>query len=309
MIFQLPFGYLDISNFRYLDIWLTRASSLPPYFKSRVTLDSRTRTKTTKRPTSGDDRCRFKIRLFFNHELRRWYFPRSGWGTCRHNGHCQLLPEQVKVQSSVVDRNELELIVQQLQHNIPVSCIKALLLHRTGTSLSRGQIQPLSLANINSLRDMTVVGGTSSTPAERLLQHLETTDALTYIALTGEMSLSGLITFRQTRKSRNQPTQTTEVTEGLVNSVDEDTPQAFTERLIKALSLDNGQKILLAVAWVTTEAQRYFGMFPEACGVDVTNGTNSEKRPNGRGTLLTSNNKNIPFWNSFLPSESGWVWR
>jgi hypothetical protein len=244
--------------------------------------------------------------------MKRWYFPRLGSGDCGHKGHCELLPDQVRVQSSVVDSDELELIVQQLQNNIPVACIQALLLDRTDTALSRGQIRALRITpdELNNLRDVTVVGGTSNTPAERLLRHLQSTERVTYIALTGERAQSGLITFRQTRKRKQHtPAVEEDVIDGMGNYVDDDSPQAFVERLTNALSLENGQKILLAVAWVTEEAKRYFKMFPEACGVDVTNGTNSEKRPNARGTLLTSNNKNIPFWNSFLPSESGWVWR
>ena len=249
-----------------------------------------------------------------------------GSGNCQHKGHCELRPEQVCVKSSVVDKDEIDLIVQQLRHNIPVACIQALLLERTDTALSRGQINALRWTpdQLKSVRDVTVVGGTSKTPAERLLQHLKSTVGVTYIALTGERAQSGLITFRQTRKKKAKPGEVVPTTatatsveevldgvlDGMVNSVDDDSPKAFVERLTNALSLDKeGQKILLAVAWVTEEAKRYFRMFPEACGVDVTNGTNTEKRPNARGTLLTSNKKNVPFWNSFLPSESGWVWR
>jgi hypothetical protein len=268
---------------------------------------------STMRPTSGEERCPFQLKFYFNHAMKRWYFPRSGSGHSGHKGHCQLRPDQVCVQSSIVGKDELELIVQQLKHNIPVSCIQALLLERTDTTLARGQITSLrpTQDQLNTLRDVSVVGGTSNTPAERLLEHLQTAEGVTYIALTGEMSQSGLITFRQTRKTRNLPTQAavSEVVHGMARSVDEDSPNTFTERMIKALSLENGQKILLAVAWVTEEARRYFRMFPEACGVDITNGTNNEKRPNARGTLLTTNNKNVPFWNSFLPSDSGWAWR
>jgi len=233
-------------------------------------------------------------------------------GSCAHKGHCQVRSDEVRVRSSVIGEESLELIVQQLQHNIPVACIQALLLERTDTSLSRGQVNALRLTQdqLNVLRGVTVVGGgATDTPAERLLLHLQSTPGLSYIALTGEMDQAGLITFRQTKKTRMHPTPTSEIVHGLVSSVDEDTPQNYTQRMIKALSLEDGQKILLAVAWVTTEARRYFQMFPEVCGVDVTNGTNSEQRPNARGTLLSSNNKNIPFWNSFLPSESGWVWK
>jgi hypothetical protein len=264
------------------------------------------RTKTTKRPTTSPDRCPFNFTLYFSHTLKRWYFVRLGGGNCGHKGHCQLRPDQVQVRSSAVGSDNLELIIQQLKHNIPVACIQALLRERTDTVLTHGQINALRLND--SVTGESVVGP-GDTPAERLLCHLYSTEGVTFIALTGEKDESGLITFRQTRKTRrNQITETSEVVDDMVNSVDDDGPETFAERLISAMSLDHGQRILLAVAWVTEEAKRYFRMFPEACGVDVTNGTNSEKRPNGRGTLLTSNNRNIPFWNAYMPSESGWVW-
>jgi hypothetical protein len=50
-------------------------------------------------------------------------------------------------------------------------------------------------------------------------------------------------------------------------------------------------------------------MYPEVMGFDVTNGTNREKRPMARGTLKTSSNKNVPFFNALLPSVASWVFR
>ncbi len=142
------------------------------------------------------------FRLFFNHAMKRWHFPRLGWGCCGHKGHCKLRPDEVRVQSSVVGKDELDLIVQQLGINTPVPCIQALLLEHTDTVLTRGQIQGLNLSQrqLDSLRDVSVVGGASNTPAERLLQHLRSTEGVTFIACTGERDQSGLITFRQTRK-------------------------------------------------------------------------------------------------------------
>ena len=102
-------------------------------------------------------------------------------GSCAHKGHCQVRSDEVCVRSSAIGEDSLELIVQQLQHNIPVACIQALLLERTDASLSRGQINALRLTQdqLNVLRDVTVVvGGATNTPAERLLLHLESTPGL-----------------------------------------------------------------------------------------------------------------------------------
>jgi hypothetical protein len=40
-------------------------------------------------------------------------------------------------------------------------------------------------------------------------------------------------------------------------------------------------------------------MYPNVMGFDVTNGTNKEKRPLARGTIKTSNNKNVPSRSAF----------
>lgn len=44
-------------------------------------------------------------------------------------------------------------------------------------------------------------------------------------------------------------------------------------------------------------------------GFDVTYGTNKEKRPLARGTVKTTSNKNVPFFNALLPSGASWVFR
>jgi MULE transposase domain len=54
---------------------------------------------------------------------------------------------------------------------------------------------------------------------------------------------------------------------------------------------------------------KYFNMYPDVMGFDVTNGTNKEKRPMARATIKNSNNKNIPFFNALLPSVASWVFR
>jgi ribosomal protein L5 len=52
---------------------------------------------------------------------------------------------------------------------------------------------------------------------------------------------------------------------------------------------------------------RYFDLYPEVMGFDVTFGTNKEKRPMARATIKTSSNKNVPFFNALLPSGASWV--
>ena len=78
-------------------------------------------------------------------------------------------------------------------------------------------------------------------------------------------------------------------------------------KVCSALKLNNGQQLLLAVAWVHKKAITEFKKYPEVVGFDVTYGTNQEKRPLAKGTLINSSSKNIPFFNAILPSQCRWV--
>jgi hypothetical protein len=82
--------------------------------------------------------------------------------------------------------------------------------------------------------------------------------------------------------------------------------QQYIQSVIKGLDLGDGQ-FLLAVAWVTSDAVRYHEMFPSVLGEDVVFGTNQEKRPLMRGTGKSAENKNLPLFNAFLPSQQRWV--
>ena len=153
----------------------------------------------------------------------------------------------------------------------------------------------------------------SSTPASRLLKFLHESPDLAYVALTAEFDEgSRHITIRKsTRKSDGAP-PTVEVVSDLV-AVDEegvkDSANRHASSILKALSLGAGERVLLCCAWVTKKALRHFQMHPHAVGMDVTNGTNSEKRPQFRATCLASNNTHVPFFNAFLPSGASWVFR
>ena len=82
--------------------------------------------------------------------------------------------------------------------------------------------------------------------------------------------------------------------------------KSFIKSVIDGLTLRDGS-ILLAIMWVTEEGRSYHVKFPHVLGIDVTFGTNAEKRPLLRTSGKTSNNKNVPHVNAFIPSEQRWV--
>ena len=82
--------------------------------------------------------------------------------------------------------------------------------------------------------------------------------------------------------------------------------KAFIKDLIKGLTLKDGT-VLLAVMWVTKSGKLYHRKFPYVLGLDVTFGTNSEKRGLFRVSGKTSNNNNIPIISAYIPSERRWL--
>lgn len=82
--------------------------------------------------------------------------------------------------------------------------------------------------------------------------------------------------------------------------------KSYVKGIIEGLTMGDGQ-ILLAIMWITKDAKRYHSKFPHVLGLDVTFGTNAEKRPLFRASGKTSNNKNVPHVNSFIPSQQRWV--
>ena len=82
--------------------------------------------------------------------------------------------------------------------------------------------------------------------------------------------------------------------------------KSFIKSVIEGLTLEDGS-ILLAVMWVVESGRRYHSKFPRVLGLDVTFGTNAEKRPLFRVSGKTANNNNIPSVNAYIPSEQRWV--
>ena len=115
--------------------------------------------------------------------------------------------------------------------------------------------------------------------------------------------MGNLITFRVSKKDLLG------VSETEVGDIgpDDDRASVFAESVMKGLSLEGGATLLLAAAWVTSEGRLCDDMFGEAMGFDITMGSNAEKRPLARATLTAPDGKNVPFFNSFLPSQCAWV--
>ena len=247
-----------------------------------------------------------------------------GCGCHGHVGHIRLAAEDVRFSTTNLDDNVFDRVLRQLDHHIAIPAIRTLLQSETGSTFTDQQIR--------ELRANLVIDGTRSSPAERLMLFLEKSPDIRFVAMVANNNRQSLITIRASKKDRTRIDEFNYPDDPTQDQVDN--PTTFAQQAIKALTLADGQTLLLGVAWVTEEGMyhqtlqilihivsthqspflnsigaKYFDMYPNVMGFDVTNGTNKEKRPLARGTIKTSNNKNVPFFNALLPSISSWVFR
>ncbi len=76
----------------------------------------------------------------------------------------------------------------------------------------------------------------------------------------------------------------------------------YVEAVTKALSIGDGE-VLLAIMWVTPDGKLSHRRFPHILGMDVTYGTNNERRPLFRVIGKNARNKNFPIADAFIPSQ------
>jgi hypothetical protein len=98
----------------------------------------------------------------------------------------------------------------------------------------------------------------------------------------------------------------------LVAPGETNTPQSHTDRILGALTVtseDGEKRLLLGVAWVSDEQRRLANCFPEAWGIDVAFGTNSEQRPLVSGTTKLSTNQTMTHFHAFLPCLARWAYK
>ena len=84
--------------------------------------------------------------------------------------------------------------------------------------------------------------------------------------------------------------------------------EKFAKSILDALTIPGTSNLLLCCAWTSKRQQHWFNKYPSVLSLDVTCGTNAEKRPLARGTILTANGKTVPVFDSYLPAEATWAW-
>ena len=236
------------------------------YVDNKVTQQQRKVTSATSKPISNAETCKFNFCVYFHKTFQRWFFPKEGGGSLHHSGHAATPAALSQTSTRNVSKQDMELIVQSLEKNIPVAAIKELIRSRSGVNLSKAQL--------NNLRRTTVLGKDMAdlSPAERLIHNLRSDPQMSFIMLTAQNEVgTGLNVIRKTTKRKSNiefENYTSKLHQG---DVHDDTPASYATLIMKALSINEEQEILLCISWTSEEQIRYFTMFPEVFGMDVTN--------------------------------------
>jgi len=120
-------------------------------------------TSRSDRLFCNEDKCNFHIVFFQCNTTKRWYIRKFGDGCKHHHGHYRLDPNQVKTRSSVVPKEEMERVINQLNKNIPTLAIETLLRQQTGINLTPEQICRLK----QTIKENHMM--TASSPAQRFI--------------------------------------------------------------------------------------------------------------------------------------------
>ena len=130
-------------------------------------------------------------------------------------------------------------------------------------------------------KSLTVEKGSA---AAKLLNRLQADPQITFVAHTAHVDEANLITIRNhanvdlasiARLPKNAKSQNPSSSVSTKLS----SKELFAQAIINALKLTGGRSLLLCVAWVTKEQVNFLDRFPWVITMDVTFGTNAEKRP------------------------------
>jgi hypothetical protein len=181
-------------------------------------------------------------------------------------------------------------------------------------------VEPASLRYQKQRRQAEVASefgrAMKGTPApESFLQDLLNDEGISYVALFDDFMESDLL--KETGKGRPRTQRrivsrsmtadgVTEESEFLPPEQHEIQAECCTMR--QSLQMGDG-RILIAVAWVTSEEKRLFHLFPEVLKADVTSQTNKERRPLFLLVGKDSYGSTFTALRCFMPSEQKWMFQ
>ena len=274
----------------------------------------------TIRPLPGEeDTCRFGFNVWWDESKQRWKLPKEQAGTLCHKGHIKLKPDEVKLSLKNQGKSNVERAIKHIEAEIQTSATAAYIEEETGFAVDPAQIRyqkrqkekrayqinMAAIARMTGDRTAEVEPNYNPTAADRLIADLQSDPAYTFILMFGDYDTDLLTIRKRTKRDDGQIVEEVVDPETLVDEVD--SAATYADKVREQLCVTGTGQVLIAVAWTNNAAQRKLALHPEfGCG-DVTEGSNSEKRPLNMSCAKDGEGKGFAHTWGFLPSQSEWV--
>ena len=263
--------------------------------------------KNTNKPILGVC-CSFQFRIYVDN-LHDVYFIKSGTGFNHHQGHPKLKKSEINPSFKESDERLTTLRNQLSSISSPPSITRRALYNESGFLFSRRFLK-------NNINEQMLEINNGDTTADQLLRYFRGEDNVKFVVLFDDLNRGDLHTTRRNMRTRqlrlhineydNQETTSDHEFDHDDNE-DEQTSSIEVNSIRERMKCSESGRMLLAIAWTTKEASRFFKLFPEVCSWDVTEGTNNEKRKLFIGLNYDSEGHSNPHTHIFLPSGRRWV--
>ncbi|EJK44632.1 hypothetical protein THAOC_36814, partial [Thalassiosira oceanica] len=236
------------------------SASLPIRKKAKV---ERNRTGTF-RPREKNNRCMMKVHIFQNTSDQRYYVRSDS--NLIHNGHPPLPASATKKSSSELTADDIQLI-ELLNGKIgPQSIANVINERHDGAGEFLSTTIYSKLRELERLKDLEKGISSDMSVAEKTLKHLEHANISHFYVM--DDPLLGLVMHS---RPRGRPPSVNKF-------VCSDEVKNQVSNLRTELGFNEGTKILLLLSLATDEMIRLVTAYPEVFFMDITAGTNRQKR-------------------------------
>jgi len=252
---------------------------------------------TTTRPMCKDEMCPFGIKIFCHSSDSKWYL---SCGTNRlrvslqHIGHMPICSDHVSSRIRNLSSDLDEFIVNLFNAHVPPPTIVNLVKEQYKITLTEGDLYKYRdkvLHELLSVTSKTPYG----TPVDKLIANFNKKSDVSFTYVLHDYK-SGFVTYRK-NKDDNLDNET------VVNEDYISVYQSEIDLWRDALTVDKGEKILVAFAWCTDDDLRLANMFPEFLACDVTFGVTKEQRNLFLFAGIDGNNKVFTCFHCYMPSK------
>ena len=210
-----------------------------------------------------------------------------------HTGHDKPVAEQQYTNYSNLNEEQKKDLTEVITSHGTVPLIKSYMYQRHKLLLNTSAIQ--AARNDYTLASLKMIGvDPSGSACDRLLSFFRMRDDVSFIAVS-HTTESGYVTMKKSARDLN----TTECHSKETSCIHHDEILSWRN----ALRIDDGKRILVAVAWCHDSNLRNIKMFPEVLSVDVTFGVCREQRNLLRFCGVDGNFKIFEAMNCFMPSK------